>query len=96
MTTRQEHVEHLKQKLDHWNGELSKWEDKARLAKTDMRIEYEMQLEALRKHKETATDKLKELQDSSEGAWKDLAAGADVVWADVRSAFEKAASHFQK
>lgn len=96
MTTRNEYVETLKSRLDELNADLSKWEAKARTAKTDLRIEYEMQLEALRKHKETATEKLGELQASAGDAWKDLAAGADEAWSHMRDAFDKARTHFQK
>lgn len=95
MTTRNEYIEQLKNNLDKWNVDLAKLEAKARVAKTDLRIDYEMQLEALRKHRETAAEKLKELQASSEGAWKEIAAGADVAWAAMRDAVEKAATHFK-
>lgn len=96
MTTRNEYVEQLKRNLDQWNSDLAKWEAKARGARTDMRIDYEMRLEALRKQREEATTKLKELQASGEGAWKELTAGTDAAWAAMREAFDKAASHFQK
>lgn len=96
MTTRNEYVEQLKNNLDKWNADLAKWEAKAKVAQTDMRIEYEMQLETLRKHREEATARLKEVQASSEAAWKDLTAGTDAAWAAMREAFDKAASHFQK
>jgi len=96
MNTRNEYVEQLKKNLDQWNTDLAKWEAKAKVAKTDMRIEYEMQLEALRKHREAATAKMKELQASSGDAWKDLTVGADAAWASMREAFDKATSHFQK
>ena len=96
MSTRNEYVEQLKQSLDKWNEDLSKWEAKAKVARTDLRIDYEMQLEELRKHREEATAKLKELQATSGDAWKELAAGADSAWAAMREAFSKAATHFQK
>ena len=96
MTTRAEYLESLKQNLDKWNTDLTKWEAKAKAAKTDMRIEYEMQLEALRKHREEAMVKLQEVQASSGEAWKDMRAGADAAWASMREAFDKATSHFQK
>lgn len=96
MTTRDEYIEHLKTSLDHWNAELAKWETKAHVTKTDMRIEYEMQLEALKKHREEASSKLKELQASSGDAWKHLSAGADAAWVVMREAFEKAAAQFHK
>lgn len=96
MITRNEYVEHLKQNLDKWNAEMAKWEEKAAAARNDLRIDYEMQLDALRKHRDEATEKLKELQASSGDAWKDLTAGADAAWALMREAFDKATSHFQK
>lgn len=96
MTTRNEYVESLKTHLDEWNADLAKWEAKARTARTDMRIEYEMQLEALRKHREEATQKLDQLQGAAGEAWKDLSAGADEAWSLMREAFDKARAHFHK
>lgn len=96
MTARNEYIEQLKNNLDKWNADLAKWEEKARGAKTDLRIEYDMKLEALRKQREEAAAKLKEVQASSGEAWKELKAGTDTAWAAIREAFDKAASHFQK
>lgn len=96
MTTRKEYVEQLKETLDQWNADIAKWETKARMAQTDIRIDYEMQLENLRKQREEVTAKLKEVQASGDEAWKDLVAGTDVAWKAMREAFDKAASHFQK
>lgn len=96
MSTRNDYVESLKQNLDKWNADLAKWEAKAKVAKTDMQIEYEMQLEALRKHRDEAMEKMKEIQSSSGEAWKDMVTGADAAWASMREAFDRATSHFQK
>ena len=96
MTTRNEYVEQLKNKLDEWNVDLAKWEEKARGKKNDLTIDYEMKLEDLRKNREEVTAKLKEVQASSEEAWKDLKAGAVSAWAAMREAFDKAKTHFQK
>lgn len=96
MTTRKEYVEQLKTRLDEWNADIGKWEEKARGARNDLKIDYEMKLEDLRKKREEATVKLKEVQASSEEAWKDLKAGADSAWAAMREAFDKAKTHFQK
>lgn len=96
MPTRNEYVEQLKNNLDKWNTDLAKWEKKARMTKTDLTIDYEMKLEELRKHREEATARLKELQASSGEAWKELKAGTDTAWAAMREAFDKARAHFQK
>ena len=95
MNTRKEYVEQLKVSLDRWNSDIARWEAKARLTKTDLTIEYEMQLEALRQHREEATAKLKEIQASSGEAWKDLRIGADAAWASLSAAFDKASAHFK-
>jgi hypothetical protein len=61
-----------------------------------LRIDYEMQLEAMRKQRDEAMEKLDVLQKSAGEAWQDLAKGADEAWAKMREALEKASSHFQK
>jgi hypothetical protein len=96
MINRNEYVENLKTHLDQWNGEIAKWEAKAKLAQTDMRIDYEMQLESMRKQRDAAMEKLDAIQKTAGDAWQDLAQGADEAWAKMREAFEKASSHFQK
>jgi hypothetical protein len=96
MINRNEYVENLKTHLDQWNSDIAKWEAKAKLAKTDMRIDYEMQLEAMRKQRDAAMEKLDAIQKTAGDAWQDLAQGADEAWVKMREAFEKASSHFQK
>ena len=96
MTTRNEYVESLKAHIDQWNSEIAKWEAKARLARTDLRIDYEMQLESLRKQRDEALEKFDVLQKSAGEAWLDLSKGADEAWAKMREALEKASAHFQK
>jgi hypothetical protein len=96
MINRNEYVENLKTHLDQWNSEIAKWEAKAKLAKTDMRIDYEMQLESMRKQRDAAMEKLDAIQKTAGDAWQDLAQGADEAWLKMREAFEKASSHFQK
>jgi hypothetical protein len=95
MNTRNEYVEQLKVSLDKWNADIATWEAKAKVAQADMRIEYEMRLEALRKQREEAMEKMKELQASTGEAWKELIVGADAAWASMRDAFDKATSHFK-
>jgi uncharacterized coiled-coil DUF342 family protein len=96
MTTRNEYIEQLKNKLDEWNHDLAHWEEKARAKKNDLTINYEMTMDDLRKKRDDASAKLKEVQASSEEAFKELKAGADVAWAAMRDAFDKARTHFQK
>jgi predicted nucleic acid-binding Zn-ribbon protein len=96
MTTRNEYVESMKTHLDQWNKEIAQWEAKAKVAKVDMRIDYEMHLETLRKQRDLALEKLDALQKSSGDAWQELTQGAEEAWAKMREAIEKASTHFSK
>ena len=96
MNTREQYVAKLKAQLDQWNAEVAKWEAKSRSAQTDMRIEYERQLDAFRRQRDQALDQMHKVQAATGDAWTDLVRGADDAWAQLRAAFEKAHSHFRK
>lgn len=96
MDKRDQYVEKLKAQLDIWNAEVAKWEAKSRGAQADMRIEYDKQLENIRRHRDQAMNQMHSLQSASGDAWLDLVRGADDAWAKMREAFEKAQSHFHK
>jgi lipid II:glycine glycyltransferase (peptidoglycan interpeptide bridge formation enzyme) len=96
MTSRDEYVKNLKQQLDEWNAEISKWEAKTRSAQSDMKASYEKQLEALHARQEEARYQLHQVQVASSEAWMDVMKGADGAWKALGEAFTRARSHFEK
>ena len=94
MSKRDDYVAKLKVQLDEWNAEVSKWEAKAKGAQAEARVEYEKQLEALRRQRDEATEQMRKIQAAAGDAWQDLARGADEAWAKAREAFAKASSRF--
>ncbi len=96
MANRDDYVEKLKARLDEWNAELTRWEARAKVVQTDVRIDYERRIETLRKQRDSAIDQMKRVQSAAGDAWLELARGADDAWEKMREAFEKARSHFQK
>jgi multidrug resistance efflux pump len=96
MLTRDEYVAKLKSQLDEWNAALNSWEAKANAAQTDVHIEYQRRIDALRQQRDSAVDQLKRIQSAAGNAWLDLARGADEAWEKIHDAFEKARSNFQK
>jgi hypothetical protein len=96
MSKRDEYIAKLKAQLDEWNAEVGKWEAKAKGAQADARVEYEKQLEALRRQRDQAMEQMLQVQAAAGDAWLDLAHGADEAWRKTREAFAKARSHFQK
>ena len=60
-----------------------------------MKIEYYKMIETLQGNQDVARTKLQELRTSSDDAWEDLKKGAEYVWADVKTAFNSAATRFK-
>ncbi len=96
MEKRDEYVARLKQQLDQWNADITKWEGKARDAQSGMRTEYEKQLQAFRQQRDQALEQMRRVQSATGDAWMDLMRGTDDAWAKMHEAFDKARSHFQK
>lgn len=96
MSKRDEYVEKMKSQLDAWNAALSKWEEKAKEAQTEMRPEYEKQRAEFYRLRDRGSEQIKQLQSAAGDAWMELTRGADEAWAKMREAFEKAHSHFKK
>ena len=96
MKKREEYVKNLKEQMDRWNADLSKWEVQAKTAQADMKNRYDKQLEALRAQREMAHYNLRLLESASATAWNDFTKGADEAWERMREGVAKARSHFEK
>lgn len=96
MKTRDEYVKKLKDQLDRWNGDMTKWEAQARDAQADAKKRYEEQLEAVRAQRQNAAYHLRLLEGASASAWNDFTRGADEAWDRMREAVSKASTHFEK
>jgi len=95
MVDRDAYVQEMKAKLDEWNAQIDRLSAKADAAQADTKLEYNKQVEALKKQREEALQRLNELQSASEGAWEDMRAGMDAAWDKMTSALKNAASRFQ-
>jgi len=95
MEKRDEYVEKMKAQLDQWNGEIAKWEVKAKEAQAEARADFDRRLEAVRQQREQALYQLRLMQSAAGDAWLDMMKGTDQAWASMREAFEKASSHFR-
>ncbi|MGD2024995.1 MAG: hypothetical protein PVJ46_11520 [Methyloceanibacter sp.] len=95
MSERDLYVQEMKAKLDEWNAQVDRLLAKADAAQADAKHEYNEQVEALKKQREAAIQRLNELQSKSDDAWEDLKAGTDAAWDKMTSALKNAASRFQ-
>ena len=95
MVDRDAFAQKMKAKLDEWNAEIDRLSAKADAAQADTKLEYNKQVEALKKQREDALQRLNELQSASEGAWEDMRAGVDASWDKMTDALKSAASRFK-
>lgn len=85
----------LETQLKEWDVKLEESKAKARSANTEIRAEFEVQLEALAGERTLAQEKLLELRRHGEWAWEDLIDSAEETWSELREAIERSASLFK-
>ncbi|MGB2925779.1 MAG: hypothetical protein WBB82_10805 [Limnothrix sp.] len=84
----------IKAQIDLVDARMDEFRAKANQAEAKGRIQYNEVLEDLSSKRETAQQKLDELQDSSEAAWDNISEGFENAWRELEHSFKKASSHF--
>ena len=91
---RKAYEEKLDAQLEKWKAQISLVKARADKAKVEEKIGYYKTIEALQRKHDEARAKLHELQAAGDEAWDDLKTGAEKAWAEVKAAFQSAASKF--
>lgn len=95
MSSRDEYVRKMQEKLQEWNEEIDILTAKANEVAADLRNEYGEQIEALKAKQEAARQKIEELQRSGEGAWDDLKSGVELAKTAIGEALDSARKRFR-
>lgn len=95
MTDKNEFVEKLKSQIDEWNDEIKKMEALAEKAQADAKVQYEENLQKLRRQRDEAHQKMRELHQASDSAWDDMRKAAEDMWANMDAAIKKAWSRYR-
>jgi len=96
MKSREEYIDKLAAQFKEWSAKVDELEAKARLAKADVKADYENQIRQLKEKQNASKQKLQELKGASAEAWDTLKAGAETAWADMRNAVAAAKEKFKK
>ena len=96
MLTREQYVEQMKKQLDEWNVKLGKWEEEVQKAQSNVKAQYEAQIEALERQRDETVKRLNATREASQAAWLEVSKGAEAAWKNMQSSFEKAWGEFQK
>ena len=95
MSSRDEYVRKLQEKLGEWNAEIDTLVAKAGEVKADAKLEYAEQIAALKAKQSAAREKIEELQQSGGSAWEDLKSGIELAWTAMGEAIDSAKSRFK-
>lgn len=95
MSTREEYIRKMQAKLEEWNADIDALTKKAGEVSADLKVEYAEQIELLKVKQALARQKIEELQNSGESAWKDLKSGIELAWAAIGEAVDSAKSRFK-
>ena len=98
METKDSYLKKMKAKFDDlnykWNLERNKLEAKAQHAKVEVKKNFEGKLKTLHERREKMSQRLDQIDNASEEAWKDIKEGADSAWKSLNEAIKRARSHF--
>ena len=92
---RKEYEEKFAAQLEEWKAEIALLKGKADKAGAEAKADYYRTIESLQVKYDAAKMKLQQLRSVGDDAWEDLKTGAENVWADVKAAFNSAASRFK-
>lgn len=96
MKSREEYIDNLAAQLKEWSAKVDELESKARVAKADVKTEYEKQITHMKDKRDAAMQKLQELKGASTEAWDALKVGSEAAWSDLKNAVTAAKERFKK
>lgn len=91
---RKELIDKLTAQLEQLDAKIDDLESKAEKAEADTQQEFDKQIRDLRDKMATAQNRLKEIKQSGDEAWKELREGIEKVMDEVDSAIQRARSGF--
>ena len=95
MATKEAYRQKLEAQLAEWDARLDVLNAQARKASAEARIDYENELQGLKRQRERARETLAELGRRSETAWEDVKVGAERAWDEMGKALDKVAARFK-
>jgi DNA repair ATPase RecN len=90
MSDREVYIEKMAAKLKEWDAKIEKLEIKAKASTTDVKKEYNREIEDLKRQREKVQAKIHKLRESGDDAWDELKAGLEKSWKTLGNAFDGA------
>jgi len=85
----------LEAKLKEYRAEIDKLEARFDGARADAELETKQKITELKRMRDKAESKLRELEGAGENAWQDMRAGLEKAWTELGSAIDAAKARFK-
>jgi len=95
MDKKKSYEQRLEAELNEWSAKIDVLKAKAAKTKADVEINFSEEIKMLEEKKNSAKEKLQQLQEAGDDAWVDLKSGIERAWSDLGSAISQAASRFK-
>jgi uncharacterized coiled-coil DUF342 family protein len=92
---RDAYVQKIKARVDEWNAEIDRLSARAEQAEADARIQYDEEIQTLKKFRDDTRNKLEKLEKSGDDAWEDLKSGAEMAFEAMNEAINSARKRFR-
>lgn len=95
MDRKEAYAKRVQAQLDEWDADIQKLKAKADKASADAEIEYQKQIDKLKRQREKAGHRLSELKAAGSDAWEDLKDGVESATRALSEAIDSSASRFR-
>ena len=89
MSTKEAYKQKIEAELELAQAKLAEFKAQAKISTADARIKHAKQVEEIERRVRASKAKLKELGETSEGAWEDLKDGVESAWGALSAAIRK-------
>lgn len=96
MGLKEEYRNKFEAQLREWKARIDLLEAKADKVKAELKIDYQQEMETLRRKKEALQARLKDLQEAGEGTWESMKGGVEKAASELKSAVERVISKFKE
>lgn len=95
MTDREKAVETIKARIEEWNAEIDRAQERLREASRDMEKRYAEQIAEMAERRDQAQAKLEEIRETSNERWREFETNTRAAWDDISRGFQEALKRFQ-
>ena len=94
MALKQEFQQQLEKQLAVWQGQIDEYQSRISQAQADAKANYEKSVAVMRENAEQTKKLLSQVQEASEGAWKDMQTASQRSLEELQKGWAAAFSRF--